>query len=191
MSIDAAFTSFPCLTTERLQLRQIRPSDAEELYAILSDEEAMKYYGHLPHRTLADTYELIDKIQERYAQRTAIRWGIAFKGQDRLIGTCGFHHPDTGFHCAETGYELDRAFWRQGIMREAMRAILRYGFEELGLHRIEAIIDIKNVASKQLLLKLGFTYEGVLRERYYLNGVFEDEHYFGLLRDEWRKLTLQ
>ena len=71
-------------------------------------------------------------------------------------------------------------------MTEAMSSVLTYGFAELGLHRVEAIIDIANERSKGLLLKLGFTYEGNLRQRYFFRDHFEDEHYFGLLKDEWR-----
>jgi ribosomal-protein-alanine N-acetyltransferase len=185
MSIDAAFTHFPQLTTERLLLRQIQPADAEALFAILSDEEAMRFYGHSPHQSLDETHELIRQIQRRYARREAIRWGVTFKGQDTLIGSCSLHHFGEGFYYAATGYDLNRAFWRQGIMGEAVSAILNYGFSELGLHRIEAIIDIANEASKALLLKLGFTYEGNLRQRYYFQGQLLDEYYFGLLRDEW------
>jgi ribosomal-protein-alanine N-acetyltransferase len=186
MTGDTAFTHFPCLTTKRLLLRQIQPNDAEALFAIFSDEEAMQFYGHEPHRSLDDTYELIRQLQARYAQRKSIRWGITLQGEDRVIGSCGFHHFDEGFHHAETGYELHRAFWGKGMMFEAMSAILTYGFTEVGLHRVEAIIDIANERSKGLLLKLGFTYEGKLRQRYSFRGRFEDEYYFGLLRDEWQ-----
>ncbi len=189
MTIDAAFTHFPTLTTNRLLLRQIQPNDAEALFPIFSDAEAMQFYGHAPHQFLADTYELINQIQTRYTQRSAIRWGITLSGEDKLIGSCGFHRFDESFHRAETGYELQRAFWGKGIMTEAMSAILSYGFTELGLHRVEAVIDIVNERSKALLLKLGFTYEGNLRERYYFQGRFEDEHFFGLLRDEWQGLV--
>ena len=185
MTIDTAFTHFPCLTTNRLLLRQIQPNDTESLFAIFSDEEAMQFYGHEPHRSLDDTQELIRQIQARYARREALRWGITLQGEDRVIGSCSFHHFDEGFHRAETGYELNRAFWGKGMMIEAMSAILTYGFTELGLHRVEAIIDIMNERSKGLLLKLGFTYEGNLRQRYSFRDRFEDEYYFGLLTDEW------
>lgn len=185
MTIDATFTHFPCLTTNRLQLRQIQASDAQDIFARLSDEEAMQYYGHEPHRSLSQTLAWIEEGQADYARRAAIRWGVTLKGDDRTIGTCGFHHFDEGFHHAETGYELGRAFWGKGIMSEAVAAILTYGFGEMGLHRIEAIIDIANERSKALLLKLGFTYEGNLRQRYAFRDGFEDEHYFGLLKHEW------
>jgi len=185
MTIDAAFTRFPSLTTNLLQLRQIQPSDAEALFALFSDEDTMQFYGHEPHRSLDETRQLIEQTQARYARREAIRWGITFKGADQVIGSCSFHYFDTGFHRAETGYELNRTFWGQGIMTEAMSAVLTYGFAELGLHRVEAIIDIANERSKGLLLKLGFTYEGNLRQRYFFQDHFGDEHYFGLLKDEW------
>lgn len=185
MAIDEAFTNFPSLTTRRLLLRQIQPRDAEDLFAILSDEESMQFYGHEPHRSLDETRELITRLHTLYAQRSTIRWGITLQGEDRLLGSCSFHYFDEHFHRAEIGYELHRSFWGQGIMSEAVSAILNYGFHDLQLHRVEAIIDMANERSKALLLKLGFTYEGNLRQRYFFRDHFEDEYYFGLLRDEW------
>lgn len=185
MAIDEAFTRFPVLTTQRLRLRQVEPRDAEDLYAMFSDEETMRFYGEA-YQSLEEALAYIRLRQEDYAQRNAIRWGIMLHDDDRIIGSCGFHHFDEGYHRAETGYVINRAYWGQGIMSEAMTAILRYGFADMGLHRIEAIIDFANERSKNLLLKLGFQYEGNLRQRYAFRGGFEDEHYFGLLRDEWR-----
>lgn len=74
-------------------------------------------------------------------------------------------------------------------MAEAASAVVTYGFADLSLHRIEAIIDIANERSQRLLLKLGFTYDGFLRQRYYLAGRFEDEHFFSLLKDEWQSIA--
>jgi ribosomal-protein-alanine N-acetyltransferase len=187
MTIDAAFTHFPNLTTRRLILRRIMPGDAESLFAILSDEETMEFYGHEPHQSIDDTIDVIRQIEERYARKEALRWGIILQGEDRLIGSCSLFHFDESFDCAETGYELNRAFWGKGIMTEAMSTVLTFGFNELGLHRIEAVIDIANEHSKNLLLKLGFTYEGNLRQRFPFRDQFLDEHYFGLLKDEWQE----
>ncbi|HKT39004.1 MAG TPA: GNAT family protein [Ktedonobacterales bacterium] len=186
MTIDKAFTTFPALTTQRLRLRQVESSDASDFFATLSDEETMRYYGHEVYQSLVEAETFIILRHEDYARRMAIRWGITLKDDDRIIGSCGFHHFDEGYRRAETGYILNRAFWGQGIMAEAVSAILTYGFAGMGLHRIEAIIDIANERSKNLLLKLGFQYEGNLRQRYFFRGGYEDEHYFGLLRDEWR-----
>ena len=185
MTIDAAFTNFPTLSTNRLLLRQIVLGDAEGLFAIRSDEESMKFFGHEPHESLDETKDVIRQMEERYIRSTALPWCITLHGEDRLIGSCTFFHFDEGFHRTETGYELNRAFWGKGFMTEAMSAILTFAFSELGLHRVEAVIDIANDRSKGLLLKLGFTYEGNLRQRFPFRGQFLDEHYFGLLKDEW------
>ena len=185
MSIDMAFTHFPLLSTSRLRLRQIQPGDAEALFTTFSDEKVMEFYGHEPHRSLSDSQKLIERIQANYASRESIHWGITLKDDNRVIGSCSFHRFDADSHHTETGYELNRAFWGQGIMFEAMSAVLSYGFSEMELHRVEAVIDDMNARSKGLLLKLGFTYEGNLRQRYFFRGHFEDEYYFGLLKDEW------
>jgi len=185
MTFDEAFTYFPMLTTNRLFLRSIMPGDAEALFAIRSDVETMKYFGQEPYESLDETKDAIRLMEERYTRKEALRWGITLLGEDRLIGSCTLFHFDEDFHRAETGYELNRAFWGKGFMTEAMAAILTFGFRELGLHRVEAVIDIANERSKNLLLKLGFTYEGNLRQRFPFRGDFLDEHYFGLLKDEW------
>jgi [ribosomal protein S5]-alanine N-acetyltransferase len=168
-----------------LRLRQVRPEDAEAIFAIYSDEETMRYYNE-PFQSLAEAEAYIILRRDDYAQRREIRWGIARHEDDRIIGSCGLHSFDEGFHRAETGYILHRAAWGQGIMTEALSALLTYGFTEMELHRIEAVIDDANTRSKNLLLKLGFQYEGNLRQRYVSHQGFEDEHYFGLLRGEWQ-----
>ncbi|HEX5441175.1 MAG TPA: GNAT family N-acetyltransferase [Ktedonobacterales bacterium] len=187
MAIDEAFTTVPTLTTRRLRLRGIRPNDAEAIFATASDEETMRFIGRAIHRTIEDTRDYMQLQQLSYAERTVIRWGITLRDDDdRVIGSCSLHHFDEGYHRAEVGYELNRAHWGQGIMPEAVSAVLTYGFTEMGLHRIEAIIDDANARSKSLLLKLGFQYEGNLRQRFVSRKGFEDEYYYGLLRDEWR-----
>lgn len=185
MGIQDTFLQFPEIATGRLRLRPIEQKDAEALFTILSDERVTEYYGHGPHRTINHTRELIRQIQERYEMSEAIRWGITFKGEDALIGSCSLHRFGPGYHYCQTGYELNPLYWRRGIAEEAMRAVLDYAFNEMGLHRVEAIIDIANAGSKGLLLKLGFSYEGNLRQRYFQDDQFLDEYYFGLLKHEW------
>jgi [ribosomal protein S5]-alanine N-acetyltransferase len=185
MTLDSTFEVFPSLTTKRLHMRQFQPSDAGDYFDIFSDEQTMHYHGSLPYHTLDQMHARLKWLYTSYAQRELIRWVITLRGDDRLIGSCGLFAFDEGFHRAETGYELNRAYWGQGLMAEAMSAVLTYAFNEMGLHRVEANIDIENKRSKGLLLKLGFTYEGNLRERYVLGDQLLDEHYFGLLDREW------
>src|ERR1700756_3672029 len=113
MSIEDIFTSFPRLETEHLVLRQIQPEDAPAVFATFSDEETMKFYGELPHRALADSQDLIRRQHEWYARHEGIRWGITRKGENEVIGSCGFYRFDEDSRHAETGYELRRSYWRQ------------------------------------------------------------------------------
>ena len=190
MSIDTIFTTFPRLETRQLILREIQFSDAEAIFATFSDEVVMEFYGETPHRSVEDSRDLIRRQHAWYAQREGIRWGITRKGDDTVIGSCGLFKFDEAFSRAETGYELGQAYWRQGIMSEALSAIITFGFTEMGLRRIEAVVDDTNERSKAFLRKLGFAHEGTLRQRFFFQGRFWDEHYFGLLKEEWQRAQL-
>lgn len=181
MSIEDMFFIFPRLETERLVLRQIRADDADALFAFFSDEEV----SSKRHRSVEDSQAFIQQLQQWYQAHENLEWGITRKGDDVLIGTCGFYAFDEGFHRAETGYELLKACWRQGIMSEALTAILTFAFTTMRLHRIEAVVDEGNERSQGLLRKLGFVHEGTLRQRQFFDGRFRDEYHFGLLKDEW------
>ena len=109
MNIDAIFTTFPRLETERLILRQIQFSDAAAVFVTFSDEAVMEFYGEIPHRSVEESRDLIRRQHEWYAQREGIRWGITRKGEDVVIGSCGFFKFDEDFQRAELGYELARA----------------------------------------------------------------------------------
>jgi RimJ/RimL family protein N-acetyltransferase len=186
MSVPPFFVDFPRIETPRLVLRRISPDDAEALFATFSDPAVMEFYGDSPHATLADTQELIERQQGWYAGLEGVRWGITRRGEDEVIGSCGLFHFDEGFRRAEMGYELRRAFWRQGIMREALTALLTYAFATSSLHRVEAVVNGGNDASAGLLTSLGLRLEGTLRQRFWFGGRYYDEWYFGLLREEWR-----
>ena len=179
------FARFPRITTERLLLRQIVPDDADALYATFSDEAVMEFYGDEAHRSLDDSRHLIHLQQEWYARRAGIRWGITRHGEESIIGSCGLFNFDEERRRAEVGYELRQAYWRQGIMREALTAILSLAFGPMALHRVEALTDGRNTASQSILASLGFIHEGTLRERFYFHGGYHDDWYFGLLSGEW------
>jgi ribosomal-protein-alanine N-acetyltransferase len=187
MGTPKLFTRFPALETPRLSLRQIVPDDAEALFATFSDPAVMEFYGDPPHHSIDDSRDLIRRQQQWYAQRAGIRWGVTIKGAgETVIGSCGYFLFDEEFQRAEMGYELARAYWRQGIMREALGAIITYGFANTDLHRIETVVNGANEPSKALLHALGFTLEGTLRQRLYFADRYWDDLYFGLLKEEWR-----
>ncbi len=185
MTIDDAFARLPDLATPRLRLRQVRPADAEALFAIKSDPAVTAPYGQEPHGALRDTQAWIERVTRGYAQREALFWCLCRGAADTAIGSVTFWNPGPGWLCAELGYELSRAYWGQGLMGEAVAAVLAYGFTGLGLRRVEACPLARNTASLNLLRKLGFAYEGNLRQRVPFRGEFHDQLYFGLLSEEW------
>jgi ribosomal-protein-alanine N-acetyltransferase len=187
MTVDDAFNRFPALTTSRLQLRQLQATDVEALFAMKSRSEVTTAYGQEPHQSLDDTHAWMQRLQAFYERREAIFWCVVLKEEDTVIGSCTLWNFDTGFHCAEIGYELNPVYGQRGVMTEAALAILNHAFMEFGLHRIEALTMAKNEPSKRLLLKLGFTCEGNLRQRLFFRDSFEDQLYFGLLIDDWLK----
>lgn len=184
MPLNDAFTTFPTLETPTLVLRQTRLSDAEAMFPIFSDDETMRFYGMMPHKIVEEAEDLVRAQHAWYANRQGIRWAITRKADDTLIGSCGFHNFDASFLRAEIGYELYKALWGQGIMGEALQAIIAFAFTQMDLNRIEAIVDGDNQRSKALLQRLGFTYEGCMRQRFHFHDQFWDEHWFSLLQQD-------
>ncbi len=185
MTLDGAFTYPATLVTNRLRLRQIQIADAEALYAVKSDPEVTSRYGQEPHRSVDETHAWVQRCLADYERHEAIVWAITLKDDEKAIGECCLWNFDPNFHFAELGYELHPAHWHNGLMTEALSAILTYGFGDLGLHRIEADPLAANRPSQELLLKLGFTHEGTLRQRHFFHDQYYDMLVFGLLKKEW------
>lgn len=185
MTLDGAFTHLATLSTDRLSLRQMKMDDAEAVFAFKSDPSVTVCYGQEPHRTIEESRAWLQRRMDDYAIRDSIFWVLTLKDDDEAIGECCLWNFDSSFQCAEIGYELHTKFWYKGLMAEALKAVLAYGFLEMGLHRIEASPLAGNIRSQNLLSKLGFRLEGTLRERHFFQGRFLDQMYFGLLKEEW------
>lgn len=185
MSMQDIFINFPRLETKRLVLRQITAGDVDALFAIFSDAQVMQF-GNKLQRSKEEAQEFFGKLQNWYHQQENVQWGITLKGNDTLLGSCGFYAFDEGFLRADLGYELRPAYWRQGIMSEALTTIISFAFATMGLHRIEAVVYEGNERSLGILRKMGFVEEGLLRQRTFFHERFWDEHHLGLLKDEWQ-----
>ncbi len=181
--IDPLFVDFPEIETERLILREIMPEDAPAIFALFADPLVTRYYDLYPYADIEQAQELIDFFDQGFEMERSIRWGIARKEDNLLIGTCGFVWLRQ--YRGEIGYELASAYWRHGYMYEAIEAILEFGFEQIGLNRIEALVMVENGASAGLLRALGFSEEGTLREHDFFKGHFHDMRLFSLLRREF------
>ena len=179
---DDVFDVFPVLETDRLLLREIIPEDAKEIYEVRSDEEAMKYFGHNVYTSFAEADEMIMSVINGFKNKEGIRWGITLKGSDKLIGSGGIWRLMKQHLRGEIGYDLSPKYWKKGIMTEALTEIIRFSFDNMNLHSIEANLDPDNAASVRLLEKLGFEKEGHLKESYCLNNAFTDTGIYSLIK---------
>jgi ribosomal-protein-alanine N-acetyltransferase len=179
----------PTISTNRLALRWIRAEDVDDFYAVYSNPEVMRYWSTPPLPNKDAASKLISEIHEGIERKDILKWGIALLSNDRLIGSVTLFHIDFTHRRTEIGYAQGRAYWGNGYMQEALRAVLNYAFEILNLHRIEADVDPRNDASVRTLERLGFQREGYLRERWQVNGEIQDAFYYGLLRTDWDNNT--
>jgi len=175
--------TFPVLQTARLVLIEINQEHAPELFRIFSNELVCRYYGKDPMQKLSQAQGMIELFNKGYMERRAIRWGIVTKEKQEFIGTVGLNNLQEHNKRAEIGYELHPDHWRQGYVSEAVNEVLRYSYEQLDLYRIGAVTFPDNEASNQLLIKLGFEREGILRGYLYQNGISHDAYIFSRLRD--------
>lgn len=176
---------FPVLTTARLLLRQLATTDAAVLQQYCSDPEVNEYLTLEPFKDLAEASAMIKLLRELPESNQGIRWAITDKHTGKFFGTCGFHNYKEEHARVEMGYELRREYWRQGIMTEALTAILDYGFREMSYNRVEAFVNVGNVKSTGTLEKMGFKLEGILRQYEFARGHFVDQFCYSLLKSEY------
>ncbi|MCC5637156.1 GNAT family N-acetyltransferase [Nostoc sp. CHAB 5844] len=171
------FTSFPNLETERLVLRQETAEDALAVLRVLSDPAVTKFHDLDTFTKIEEAIAVIERRTKRFKIGSGIRWGIVLKQNNNLIGSCGLMWNQQA-NSAEVGYELASAFWRQGIMTEALKSILEFGFHKVKLKSVVAEVMLENLASKKLLEKLGFQNRGVLKQHGFWKGEYHDLEQF-------------
>lgn len=137
-----------------------------------------------PFTSLEDALEEIAWYDSIIEEGTGVRWGITLTGQDEVISSCGFLNVSAKHQRAEIGFELSSNHWGRGIAGEALRAVVRHGFTQLGFHRIEALVEPANTASQQLLERVGFTREGLLRGYEFTRGKYDDLYMYSLLETD-------
>jgi len=181
----SAFDAGLSLETPRLRLRAVRGSDAPALLEIFADPAVARYGSSPPWADLAEAERRVARDLQGGADGSVLALLVERAADARVIGRCVLFHVDRGCRRAEVGYALASSAWGQGYAREAVQALLDYGFEHLDLNRVEADIDPRNTASARLLERLGFRAEGLLRERWIVAGEVSDSAMYGLLRAEW------
>lgn len=181
------FSNLPVLTTPRLLLRRMTVRDAQDIYAYSRDELVARHVLWEAQRSVSEARAYVRYMQRQYRLNQPSSWGIVLKETGHVIGTIGFMSYSADHNSAEVGYSLSRDYWNRGLMSEALEACLRYAFEDMGLHRVEAQFELENPASGRVMEKCGLQREGVLRGRLYNKGRYVDVCLCAILEDEWRE----
>jgi ribosomal-protein-alanine N-acetyltransferase len=175
------FKPFPRITTDRLVLRKIDPEDVPQIFFQRSDPRMLEYVDREPARTVEEALDWIRLITDKEDGNESIAWAICLRDNPQLIGTACFWNIRKEHYRAEIGYGLHPDYRGRGLMGETVAAIIRYGFEVMKLHSIEANVNPQNTASIAVLERAGFVREGYFKEDYYCNGQFLDSAIYSLL----------
>jgi len=175
------------IATEPLVLRDFVDEDWRAVFAYQRDPRYLRYYPWTD-RTEAEVRDFVQmQIRDQEPRpRRKFQLAITLPDSGELIGNCGVRRKDGNDFEGDIGYELNPEHWRRGYATEAARAMVDYGFRELGLHRVSAWCIADNAASARVLEKAGLRLEGRLRENEHFKDRYWDTLLFGLLEEEWR-----
>lgn len=174
------------LETERLILKEISQEVWDFIFTQLTDDDIMQCYG-LPNKERLETEKEKWRMGFTTYKISFRNFFIYSKVTEEVIGMAGYHTWYIHHNRAEIGYGIDKPAEKQkGYMSEVLATLIPYGFEQMGLNRIEALLSAKNIPSVKLVEKFGFTKEGVMRKHYLINGIYEDSDCYALLKDAYR-----
>ena len=177
----------PVLSGRRVVLREPRDEDGRALFAYTSDPEVTRFLAIEPPTSLDDTKYFIGKCREHRLQDREYFYVVADAGTDQALGITGLRHIDTVMRTAQIGTWLARGRWGTGVNTEAKYLLLEFAFCRMGLHRVEARIDVQNERSVRAFERLGGVREGILRESFFKGGQYHDQYLYALLEPEWQR----
>lgn len=185
--IEINFHPFKNLETERLLLRRVSKNDLNEIIELRGNPETMKFIPRPLVKTEEDALNHFKMIDEKIEKNEGINWAITVKENPKLIGIIGHYRIQPENHRCEIGYMILPQYNGQGIVTEAIKAVLEYGFEDMNMHSIEAVIDPDNIASERVLQKNGFVKEAHILENEYYDGKFWDTVIYSILKRNFKK----
>lgn len=181
--LELNFSPFPEITTGRLLLRRTTEQDTDEIFFLRSNKEVMEFIERPRALSMKDAQSFLDIINSSLNTNDGITWAITTReNPGKLIGTIGYHRIKKEHYRAEIGYMLNPAFWKKGIMKEAIFALLDFGFDAMHLHSIEAHINSGNHASAGVLEVTGFIKEAHFKEDFFFDGTFRDTIIYSRLK---------
>jgi ribosomal-protein-alanine N-acetyltransferase len=174
----------PTIELDGVRLRPLRGSDASALHAYLRDPAVTELTSY-PPISLSMVEAMIERYQSRWAAGELSKWGVALQHEDQLVGTCGFNEWSQAHRWAELAFDLARAHWGKGLMRQAVAAVLEWTFRQDLVNRVHAYVRVDNMRSQRLLERSGFVREGCLRSYRVCRGEPHDFYIYALLRLDW------
>lgn len=179
------FSHFPVLETDRLLLREMTPQDVNALLKLFGNPQVVKFLDMNPIKTADQAEEWMRWIGGIFSSKGGLRWGIESKVDGEFIGSAGLHSWNREAHYAQLGFDIAQQHWKENYPEEVARAIIRFGWDQMNLNRIEVNMVQGNVALMKIMEHLGFRHEGVFRQRLRKGGKYYDVHLYGLLRKEY------
>ncbi|KGA98602.1 GCN5 family N-acetyltransferase [Alkalihalobacillus alcalophilus ATCC 27647 = CGMCC 1.3604] len=190
MEIENIFGHLPILETERLILRKITLDDIQDMYDYCSKGEVSTYVTWETHKTLADTKEFVEFVLTQYEKNKIGLWGIVFKANGKLIGTIDFVSWQVKHRIAELGYVISPDYWGQGITTEAANELIKFGFHQMELIRIQARCFVENKGSERVMEKIGMSFEGTIRKGMLVKGKHADIKMYSILKEEYSSFNM-
>ena len=183
--IYSIFSNIPTLETERFLLRKLSLDDTDDMFEYSKRHDVTKYLTWSPHPNKAYTFDYLAYLQNRYKTGDYFDWAIVCKESGKMLGTCGFTRFFFQHDGAEIGYVINPDYHGQGIATEIVSRIIRYGFENLALERIEGKFMIGNSASRRVMEKNGMVFEGVRRNGMLIKGEYLDIGVCAIIREDF------
>jgi len=180
--LELNFAPFPEMETERLLLRNLTEDDVQDVFEFRGDPEIMQYIPRPIAQNPEDAKMVIEMMTGFTANNEKINWGVVEKATGKLLGSFGFVRFNYESYRAEVGYILNKNYHGKGYAKEALAPILDYGFNEMGLHSIEAVIRAENTPSMKLIEKFGFTKDAYFKDYINHNGAFYDAVVYSLVK---------
>jgi ribosomal-protein-alanine N-acetyltransferase len=183
IDLSRFFENHPTLETERLILREVTVADAADLHEYFSDPETAVYIPHTALTSISQTEEILARNAKYLAAKESFRFAIVGKLDGKVIGTIDLHNFGAQNHRMEVGYVFTRAYWGFGYATEAVKEVIRFAFEEMGVHRIEAECETENIRSIHLLERCGMTREAIRMENEINKGTFVSNYVYAIVRE--------
>ncbi len=175
--------SFPVMQTNRLLLRQFTEADLADVFNGLSHPDVIRYYG-VSYNTIEDTRKQMQFFADLEKNGTGTWWAICSRDNSVFFGAVGINSVSAAHKKGEIGFWLLPGCWGKGIVQEAMTCVCDHGFGVLGLHRLEAFVESENTSCKRVMDKIGFVYEGCMKDCEYKNGRFISLWIYARLHDQ-------